>query len=1201
MMQRFDLRLVLAIVISLGCAGSLFAQATVVAQLNGTVTDPSGAIVEGASITVRNTNTNAASTATTNGSGFYAVANLPPGNYNITVSHSGFANYSQTFVLAVGESATVDAKLQLASQGEKIIVNTQIPTIEPTKTEISQVVQARQITALPTSTRLFTDFALLTPGVSISRTSLGATVTEFETTQISFGGMRSFSNEITVDGADFVNEVTGVQRATPPQDSVAEFRVVNNSFGAQYGRTIGGIVNVVTKSGTNDMHGSVYEYFENNVLNARALTQPAPLPDVWRQNQYGARLGGPIQKDKTFFFFNYEGHRNAYSPNFAPDLVNNINNIDTAKAYMGLPPEGGQFGFAGLQSTLRTNNNDYGFGRIDDQLTKNDHLAIRYNVEDARDLNELVGLTEDGGGVGTPSGGRNLFVRDQSVVGTLDTVITPSVINTALFQYARRHYNFPGATGEPDLSVVNDLEFGHNFGSYDAIFESRFEASDAVSWVHGNHIAKFGFDGNYLWDQNSYPGFEPERILLPNLDCMYALADTVNAINTGTYGTLPTGNCPLDPAADGVSFLYQGVSLPRANCPDVNTPCANGFYNGYVPPAPAGAGFNSGWPSAIPANLASNFDFNLNHGYWGVFAQDQWRIRPSLTLNYGLRWDFESGLGYAIDSYYKAVQPRVGIAWSPDSKTVVRAGYGLFFDRNNMTFFFITGNQKNIPGYFCGNGATPASCAANGVGPVTVPYLNSRAANGGWQLIGQPGYPGTPALPCGAPGLPPSFICADQPGGTISSAALTAYETMAGAPYSAQTFTGPCTLGPGGAPTGACGVGAGGIQKNGGLPYASQASAQVDRQIGHGLTLDVAYLYVNAADLVRGNNINVPCPLGTSKPGNPYYAQGWLDPSGSLSNCAGTPTLGPFNIGPIFATLANPSGLEFGVPSTASPAATISGGLLDYNDNVAKARYNGLTVTAIERIGNYFNLTANYTYSHTIDNGNFTTFINLPPNQFDYAAEEANSNQDLRHHFVANFVANTPSKGWYRNLTFSSIITLQSGAPFTLYPGDNVLGDVAGLSTDRVSGPPVKAVCTSVENCQTMVPRNTYIGDPLYSWDLHLGRFFQLREHLRMDLAVDAFNVLNRPNVEEVNSIYGSPVFCGASPAIPRHYNDATTLAIQQGAVSCATQQAAAPPTAWLGIGALPVSIPNNPDSTFGTPREMLNPRQFQFSARFTF
>jgi outer membrane receptor protein involved in Fe transport len=1165
-----------------------FPQATIsFAQLSGTVLDSSGRTIANAPVTVRNVETNTTFTATTTGDGYYVIPNLPPGKYDVSAVYSGFSKTTQTgIVLTVGETATVNLTLKVAALGETVVVTGEAPVIEPTKTEISQVIASQQIQSLPISGRLFTDFALLTPSVAKSRTSLGTTFTEFEVTQISFGGMRSFSNEITVDGADFVNTISGVQRATPPQDSVQEFRVVNNSFGAEYGRALGGIVNIVTKSGTNSLHGSIYDYLQNSATDARSLLQPAPLPHALRQNQFGGTLGGPIRKDKMFFFMNYEGRRTGESPTYAPDLFINIANIDQAKGYLGLSPEGCNLPPAQctlsptqyLQSVLKTVNNDYGFARFDDQLNTNNRLAIRYVVEDARDTGELIGNTEDGGGIGSPSGARNLYIRDQSVVATETAVLKPNLVNTVLGQYSRRHYNFPGATGEPDLSVVNDLEFGHNFGTYDAIYESRAQASDSIAWVKGNHVAKFGFDGNYVWSYNNYPGFTPERILFPDLNCLYAFADAVSLLTTGSYGTVPgASNCPLAPQADGVSFLYWGVALPRT-----------GFTNGYVPSPATGGGFGSGWPNAFPTNQYSNYAYKLNHGYWGVFAQDQWRVTHSFTLNYGLRWDFESGLGSTVNPDYRAFQPRVGFAWSPDSKTVIRAGTGIFFDRNNLTFFFTTGNQKTIPGYFC----NPPTAGCTGLTPITVPMIQTGAASGGWQLAADPGYPGTPALPC--PPLPAAY-CAGAPGGAVSFAALTALGILANNPYPPVSLTGPCVLTATG-PSGACGVGSGGIQRNGRLPYAEQASLELDRQFGKGLTLEVGYLFVGAHKLVRGNNINVPCPLGTSKPGNPADAQGLLDPSGTLTPCSGTPTLGPFGLGPFFGTLTNPSGLEFGVPSAAAPAPTISGGLLDYNNNVADSNYNGLTVTLLERLGQLFNLTANYTYSHTIDNGNFTTFINLPPNQFDYGSERANSNQDIRNNLVVNFTATAPHDSFVRNFEFSSIVTLQSGRPFTLFAGQNVFGDVAGLSTDRVGGAPIQSACPTVSNCTTTIGRNTYVGDSLYAWDLRLSRYFQLTERYRLDFSVDAFNVLNRPNVDEVNSIYGSPVFCGN---IPQHYRDATSRAIQSGAGSVTCP--AAPPPVWLADGLLPVTVPGTPNPVFGTPRTMLNPRQFQFSLKFSF
>jgi hypothetical protein len=180
-----------------------------------------------------------------------------------------------------------------------------------------------------------------------------------------------------------------------------------------------------------------------------------------------------------------------------------------------------------------------------------------------------------------------------------------------------------------------------------------------------------------------------------------------------------------------------------------------------------------------------------------------------------------------------------------------------------------------------------------------------------------------------------------------------------------------------------------------------------------------------------------------------------------------------------------------------------------------------------------------------------------------------------------------------------------------LYPGANVLGDLAGLDTDRVGGPPVTGSCTSVTHCAPAIGRNTYLGAAFYAWDLRLSRDFKLREAKTLDISVDSFNLLNHPNMDELNSIYGSPVFCGATPTIPKHFNDATSRAIQQGApsVSClaggqvAAGNAGSPISglAFILDGLLPVGIPNAPNPVFGTQRTMFNPRQFQFSAKFSF
>src|SRR5271169_1238411 len=447
MKARTVLLAILAIAVLFFSAGPTWSQ-TSVASLNGTVLDESGGSMGGASISLREIDRNTMYYTTSDQSGYYAIPNLPPGRYELKAEFKGFSKYTQTgTILSVGQTATVNITLKVEAHGEEVIVNTEAPTIEPTKTEISQVIDTKQINDLPISGRLFTDFALLTAGVATGRTSLQSTITEFESTRISFGGMRDLSNAVTVDGADTVNTATGSQRSTPPQEAVSEFRVVNNSFGAEYGRALGGIVNIVTKSGTNDFHGSIYDYLQNNATDARSLLQVAPQGDTLQQNQFGGTLGGPIKTDKTFFFMNYEGQRRGESPTYPSTLVGpvGLSNgtqstelalINQAKVALGLLPEN--------LNILTTKNTDNGLIKIDQQFGKNNRLSVRYNIFDGRESNLLVGDTLDGGGIGAPSSGHDAYIRDQALVGILSTQVSPNLVNTALVQWSRRHYNFPG-------------------------------------------------------------------------------------------------------------------------------------------------------------------------------------------------------------------------------------------------------------------------------------------------------------------------------------------------------------------------------------------------------------------------------------------------------------------------------------------------------------------------------------------------------------------------------------------------------------------------------------------------------------------------------------------------------------------------------------------------------------------------------------
>ena len=1123
--------LILCVAIALTAASvpRALAQATVsFAQLNGTILDSSGRAVAGASLTLRDMATNRTYTAVTSSSGFYLVPTLPPGQYELTVQNPGFGKYVRSgIMLSVGQTATVDVTLKVASVSEVINVTTEAPPVEPTRTEISQVIDTVQIQELPTNGRRFVDFALLTPGVATGRTSLQSTFTEQETTRISFGGMRDLSNAVTVDGADYINEATGSQRATPSQEAVNEFRVVNNSFGAEYGRALGGIVNVVTKSGTNDMHGSVYGYLSNKSANSRSLLTAEPF-DAYRRGQFGGTLGGPVRKDKTFFFLNYEGQRLGESPTYPFTLIgnpnlgipNNVPLVNAAKAALNLPPEN--------LNILKTLDNDTGFARLDHQINKNNRATLHYSVLDARDLNVLVGDTLDGGGIGAPSGGHNTFLRDQTVVGTFNSLLRPTLVNTALVQYGRRHYNFPATTGQPGIDLPNTLSFGHNFGTFDAINESRVQASDSIAWIKGNHYWKFGGDFNHIRDFVIWPGFTPMRIITPGFNC---LADFANFANptAGVPSNPADGPCPTAAITPATNFGFPTSPFgPNPNDPLNGVPIV--FWGAPVGSGPITPG---SLPPVIPTTWANayvepqDYYVYLNHSYTGFFMQDQWKLHPKLTLNYGLRWDFESGLEQVVNHDYRGFQPRVGFAYSPTKRTVIRSGYGIFDDHYNMTFFFVTYPQREV---VIPNAPQPWVRKGNETATWVLNQLSFDA-------LGLP-YPG-----------PNSY----SP--TIASCAPTS-STQVPTPWCAAATLVTTGQNPPNFNTGPPGTfvtnSGGGIDRNMRYAYSEQASLQIDQEVGKGLVVSAGYLFLRAHKQIRPKNLNV-CP-----PGGLQNSATFCPPASVIPGPPITP-FGPFPNNKLADGRDGFSGVLY-----------TNAGLMYFLDGTGNAEYDGATLSVNDRFGQYFRFNANYTWSHTRDDGTFTTFVSTPEDLYNRALERADSVQDVRHRFVANFTADTPKKApaLLRDFEFSSIINLQSPRPFTIFVGNDINGDTNPV-TDRVG----------------WSPRNAYRGDKLYSVDLRLARAFRLTEHTKFDLAFDAFNVFNRQNVNEVTSVYGGGTidFCGATP---QHFGDAASLAIQQGNVSCNP----------ITNGGAP-----EPNPLFGTARTMFNPRQLQISAKFTF
>jgi len=970
--------------------------------------------------------------------------------------------------------------------------------------------------------------------------------------------MRDFSNLVTVDGADTINSATGSQRGTPSQEAVSEFRVVNNGFGAEQGRALGGIVNIITKSGTNDLHGSIYDYIENNALNARNLLQHGTLPvsgttvpNTLRQNQFGGTLGGPIKKDKTFFFLNYEGQRRGEAAVQSPTLLQNFTLINQAKALLGIAPE--------QESTLKTYDSDKGFAKLDHQINKDNRLTLRYSIEDARILNVLVGDTLDGGGLAASSSGHNNFLRDQALVGTVSSQLKPSLVNTALAQYARRHSTYPGVTGQPNLDLPNEVMMGHNFGIFDATYESRGQFMDSLYWVKGSHLAKFGVDYNHVNDHIIWPGFSPMRIVLPGVNCLVDFANYVNQVKGAPSPFLTPnfneGPCPMalpgfsthgDPALNwavsaggpgpgncptpsvfacttagvpgpGINFADVANGVPVAFWPAPLGPADNSVVDGTIPP-----NVNTNWQAAYPASVTPDYFSNITHGYIGFFAQDQWRVTPKFTLNYGLRWDYETGLSGTVNNYYKAVQPRVGLAYSPDKHTVIRAGFGLFSDRYNIGFFFVTHPQR--PTTFVCVAPTP-NCPAGG--NFFLPGIRDGGFNATYALNQLPFIPGANPF-----GIQPSDAAANllqfgsyQPVAMVTDVTKDEFST----------------------------VGDGTVERASKMPYAEQSSLEIDREVGHGLVINIGYLFVSAHHQVRAENLNV-CPPNTTGGASPSLTTGWYQ--------CGSTAFGNFTAPPSTAAPVNyPAGKSF------FQSVLIPVGLLYYTDNSGNSVYHGFNVAGTQKIGNNFRLNANYTFSKTLDDGTFTTFVSTPQDLYHRALERANSNQDVRHRFIANFTASGPQKTFLRNTEMSGIVTLQGARPFTMFVGFDANNDTNPV-TDRVG----------------LAARNTYWGDKLKTVDLRISQAIKFREKQRIDVAVDAFNAFNRPNVDEVDSVYGTYNFCGD---VPLRYKDSASTAIQSNPLSF--------------IGTCPAAGPPFPNADFGAPRKMFNARQFQISVKYSF
>jgi hypothetical protein len=661
-------RVILALAACLALSTTAAAQTrATTADLAGTVVDQSAAVLPGATITAQNIDTNQARSAISDERGHFLIPALPPGTYSVRAEMPGFATRTlDDVVLTLGSLIDVRLTMNVAGGQEIVLVAGDAPVIDMQRTVVSSVISQEQIQHLPINGRNFIGFTLMAPGVATDRTpQQGAS----GTSGLSFAGQRARSNNITVDGLDNNDSALGSVRATFSQEAVREFQVLSNSFTAEFGKASGGVVNIVTKSGTNNESGNLFFFFRDAALNSKdhferfnpagqaIEREKAP----YSQKQFGATFGGPLKRDRTFYFLSFE-RLDIGAHNFV--TIDDTNNVTFLGQSYGTPAAilrraGFEIETGHVPYDVRSNQF---LAKIDHQLSSSGSLTGRVNW--ANDFNENI---EPFGGNVARSRGAVLESEDLMFALSHLWVGSRRMVNEVRFQLADRDQTVNSLDpkcggvctaenqGGPTLEVLGVASVGRQRFTPQPRRNTRYQVLDTVSYVAGQHQFKSGFDFNYIdATEQSLPLHFGGRYI---------------------FGSIPAASAP--------AFGLPAVEIPAIVAVQLGIP--GRYVQGYG-------------DSAAPYTYS---DFSL-------FAQDDWRITPRLTAKLGVRYQVQAwpAITYNVTGYPETytfpgdgnnIAPRLALIWDPvgDRRHTVRASYGLYYD-NLITG--VAGITKGING-----------------------------------------------------------------------------------------------------------------------------------------------------------------------------------------------------------------------------------------------------------------------------------------------------------------------------------------------------------------------------------------------------------------------------------------------------------------------------------------------------------------------